>query len=50
MLKGEGKPESLEGNFSGYYSRRIDEKNRLIYREVGNGIEILKCKGHYNDK
>ena len=31
-LNGIGKPEALKGNFQGYYSRRIDEKNRLIYK------------------
>ena len=50
MLEGEGKPERLKGEFWGCYSRRIDEKNRLIYRETEKGIEILKCRGHYHDK
>ena len=45
--QGIGKPESLKGNMSGFYSRRIDEKNRLIYRVVGDVIEIVACREHY---
>lgn len=48
-LTGEGKPEKLKYR-DGEYSRRIDEKNRLTYRCFEGGfIEILSCKGHYND-
>ncbi len=47
---GLGHPEPLKGNLSGYWSREIDEKNRLIYRiSDGEGIEIIQCKGHYDD-
>ena len=46
---GIGKPEPLKGEFSGFWSRRIDEVNRLVYR-IQNGIlEVLSCKGHYDD-
>ncbi len=45
-----GKPEPLKGDFSGWWSCRIDERNRLIFRISGNDIEIITCKGHYNDK
>lgn len=46
---GIGKPEPLKGNYAGFWSRCIDDSNRLIYR-VNNGIlEILSCKGHYED-
>lgn len=45
---GIGKPEPLKGNFSGFWSRRIDEKNRIVYRIVGETCEIIQCKGHYN--
>lgn len=49
-LKGIGKPELLKGDLQGYYSRRIDEKNRLVYRFSGAGeIEIYQCRGHYGD-
>ncbi|MDR3275608.1 MAG: Txe/YoeB family addiction module toxin [Treponema sp.] len=45
--KGLGKPELLSGDMSGWRSRRIDEKNRLIYRVSGETIEISHCRGHY---
>ena len=46
-FNGIGKPEPLKGDLSGFWSRRIDEENRLVYR-LNNGIlEILSCKGHY---
>ena len=44
---GVGKPEPLKNNFAGYWSRRIDSKNRIIYRINNNQIEIIQCKGHY---
>ena len=48
--KGIGKPEPLKGNLSGWWSRRIDDKNRLVYRIKDNVIEISQCRGHYDDK
>lgn len=48
--EGIGKPEALRGNLSGWWSRRIDDKNRLVYRIQNNIIEIAQCKGHYDDK
>ncbi|MFA7078664.1 MAG: Txe/YoeB family addiction module toxin [Syntrophomonas sp.] len=48
--EGTGKPEALKGNLSGWWSRRIDDKNRLVYRIQDNIIEISQCKGHYDDK
>lgn len=47
---GIGKPEPLKGDFQGYWSRRIDETNRLIYRIMEERIEILQCRSHYGDK
>jgi toxin YoeB len=48
---GIGKPEPLRGHLSGWWSRRIDEKNRLVYRLVDNEtVEISQCLGHYGDK
>ena len=47
---GIGKPEALKGNLHGYWSRRIDDTNRLIYRIVDNRIEILQCRSHYRQK
>lgn len=46
---GIGKPEALKGDFSGYWSRRIDDTNRLVYRVKDEQIEIYQCKGHYDD-
>ena len=48
--EGLGKPESLKGNLSGYWSRRISEKDRLIYRFDETTIYIAACKGLYGDK
>lgn len=47
---GIGKPEPLKGNLSGYWSRRIDDSNRLVYRILNDKIEILQCRSHYKDK
>lgn len=41
------KPEPLKNDFSGYWSRRIDDVNRLVYKIVDDVIEIYQCKGHY---
>ena len=46
---GIGKPEPLKGNLSGFWSRRIDETNRLVYRIRDDILEILPCKGHYEN-
>ena len=45
--QGIGKPELLR-NGEGDYSRRIDEKNRLVYEVEGDMIIIISCKGHYD--
>lgn len=47
--EGIGKPEALKGNLSGWWSRRIDDTNRLVYRIKGDVVEISQCKGHYNN-
>ena len=44
---GIGKPEPLKGELSGFWSKRIDDFNRLVYRVNGDTLEILSCKGHY---
>ena len=46
-FNGIGKPEPLKGDLSGYWSGRIDECNRIVYKIAENGIEIIQCKGHY---
>ena len=48
--EGIGNPEPLKHEWSGYWSRTIDEKNRLIYRIDEDTIEIAVCGGHYGDK
>ena len=45
-----GKPEPLKGNQSGWWSVRIDEKNRLVFKIENDTIEIDQCKTHYGDK
>ena len=48
VSKGIGKPEKLKYDYSGFWSRRIDEKNRLVYKVDDNGyLNIAECKGHY---
>ncbi|GHU16557.1 Txe/YoeB family addiction module toxin [Spirochaetia bacterium] len=46
---GIGKPEPLKHKHQGYWSRRIDEKNRLIYRIQNEIIDIIQCGCHYDD-
>lgn len=45
-----GKPESLSGNLAGYWSVRIDGKNRIVFRINDNNIEIIQCGTHYREK
>ncbi|MCL2147187.1 MAG: Txe/YoeB family addiction module toxin [Synergistaceae bacterium] len=47
---GIGKPEQLAGNLRGYWSRRIDECNRIVYRIKDNRVEIIQCGTHYRYK
>jgi toxin YoeB len=44
---GIGKPEPLKHEFKGYWSRRIDQKHRLIYRPAEGAIFIAQCRFHY---
>lgn len=46
---GIGKPEPLKENLSGYWSRRIDSINRIVYAVTSEYILIISCKGHYNE-
>ena len=48
-FEGVGKPEPLRDNLSGWWSRRIDEVNRIVYCEKDGAIIIASCKGHYDD-
>ena len=47
---GSGKPEPLKGALSGFWSIRIDEKNRIVYRITDGFLEILQCRTHYGAK
>ena len=44
---GIGKPEPLKGNLSGWWSRRVDDTHRIVYRIENDYLEILQCKEHY---
>lgn len=44
---GIGKPEPLRGDLSAYWSRRIDEENRIVYCERDGIIYIHSCRNHY---
>lgn len=44
-----GKPEPLKGKLSGYWSVRIDEKNRIVFRIRNDQVEVLQCGTHYGD-
>ncbi|HML04941.1 MAG TPA: Txe/YoeB family addiction module toxin [Methanobacterium sp.] len=46
--EGIGKPEPLKHGLTGYWSRRITDKDRLVYRIIDETIYILGCKGHYD--
>lgn len=47
---GIGKPEPLRGDLSSYWSRRIDDCNRIVYRIDGDVIQIVQCGSHYRDQ
>jgi toxin YoeB len=46
-FNGIGKPEPLKESLSGYWSRRIDETNRLVYRVTDEYVKIISCRYHY---
>ena len=48
--EGIGKPEPLKGDLSGWWSRRIDDANRIVYRIDGSVVKIVQCGSHYRDK
>ena len=47
--EGIGKPEPLKFDWQVYWSRQIDEKNRIIYRLINEHLEIAQCRTHYDD-
>jgi toxin YoeB len=46
-FEGTGKPEALKYNLTGYWSRRINQEHRLVYRVEDTFIKIIACKFHY---
>ena len=49
-FEGRGEPEGLRGNLSGKWSRRISQKDRLVYEVTDDTVIVVQCKGHYDDK
>lgn len=49
-FSGKGEPERLRENRSGQWSRRINQKDRLVYEIADDMVTVTQCKGHYNDK
>jgi len=47
-FEGIGKPEPLLGSLSGFWSRRIDDKHRLVYAVTDADFTVLACRGHYD--
>jgi toxin YoeB len=46
-VEGIGKPEALKGSLAGFWSRRIDEVNRLVYAADADQLVIISCRYHY---
>ena len=46
---GTGKPEALKGNLRGYWSRRITQEHRLVYKATGDELRIAQCRFHYDE-
>ena len=46
-FEGIGKPEPLKNDLSGFWSRRITDERRLVYRFKNDNIEIIQCRYHY---
>lgn len=48
-FRGIGKPEGLVGDYSGFWSRRIDREHRLVYLYENDQLYIVQCRYHYDD-
>lgn len=50
-VTGTGKPERLKGDLSGYWSRRVNKKERIIYKIIDSvvTVQVLSLRGHYGD-
>lgn len=46
-FEGLGKPEPLKENYTGFWSRRIDNKHRLVYAVTDSAISVIGCRFHY---
>jgi toxin YoeB len=46
-FEGTGRPEPLRSNLSGWWSRRIDQEHRLVYKIEGDNLVITQCRFHY---
>ena len=46
-FEGVGKPEPLRENLSGFWSRRVDDTNRLVYKVKGHNLVIISCRYYY---
>lgn len=46
---GIGKPEALKNDLSGFWSRRITEEHRIVYRMEDDDLIVAQCRGHYDD-
>lgn len=46
-FKGRGKPEPLKGDLRGYWSRRITQEHRLVYKVTSETIYVAQCREHY---
>lgn len=50
LEQGSAAVHPLSGDLAGFWSRRINEKDRLVYRIAGDEVQILTCRYHYQDK
>jgi toxin YoeB len=48
QFDGIGKPEALKNDLSGFWSRRITDEHRIVYRIEGDELIIAQCRGHYD--
>ena len=48
-FSGVGRPEALKGNLGGLWSRRIDERHRLVYAIDDERITVISCRYHYDE-
>ena len=46
-FRGIGKPEPLRGELSGYWSRRITQEHRLVYKVARKTVHVISCRYHY---